>query len=514
LGQDGWGRALLAGTPAVASGNLLYALEWTQNQGPWVLAEDYGRLNGVLRYAQGSELDGWTLGVAAYRSQWNATDQVPLRAIQQGLIPRFGNIDPTDGGETARVIASGSWAKSDESGQTRASAWWQRYRLNLFSNFTYFTDPVNGDQFEQAEQRQAWGAEANRSLIAHWRGRPSVTTFGIQARQDRLDPVGLYLTNARTRYATVREDQVKQTSLGLYGENSLQWTRRLRTILGLRADAYRFDVRSDTPANSGKAGHEILSPKLAVVYAATATTELYGNIGRGFHSNDARGATTRVNPDPRDPGFGAAVEPVTPLARTVGGELGLRAEPLPGWRTTLALWRLDIASELLFIGDAGTTEASRPSERTGVEWTNFWQPAKGWAVDADFAWSKARFTDDDPAGNFIPGSIERTASVGLGYHGWADRYAELRLRYFGPRALVEDDAVRSPASTLVNLRLGWRPQPRVLLVLDVLNLLDAEVSDIDYFYASQLRGEPTPVADIHTHPAIPRTARLTAQFAL
>jgi outer membrane receptor protein involved in Fe transport len=514
VGQDGWGRVLLAGTPVVAEGNLLYALEWVQNDGPWTLPEDFRRINGVLRYARGSDASGWTLGLASYRSQWNATDQVPLRAIQQGLIPRFGHIDPTDGGETARTIAWGTWAQNDEAGQTRASAWWQRYRLNLFSNFTYFTDPVNGDQFEQAEQRKAWGVAASRSLVANWGGRASTTTFGLQARQDRIDPVALYLTTARVRYATVRADQVDQSSLALYVENALQWTRKLRTIVGLRADAYRFDVQSDNPANSGKATDDIVSPRLAVAYAAAPRLELYGNLGRGFHSNDARGATTRVNPDPRDPGFGSAVDPVTPLARTTGRELGLRAEPMPDWRTTLAVWRLDIASELLFIGDAGTTEASRPSKRTGAEWTNFWRMAKGWALDADLAWSKARFTDDEPAGSFIPGSIERTASVGLGYHGMADRYAEMRVRYFGPRALTEDDSVRSQASTLVNLRLGWKPVPRLLLALDVFNLFDREVSDIDYFYASQLRGEAAPVDDTHTHPALPRTLRVTAQIGL
>jgi outer membrane receptor protein involved in Fe transport len=514
LGQDGWGRGLLAGAPAFASGNLLYAVEWTQNNGPWTLPENFGRANGVLRYAQGTEANGWSLGVAAYRSQWNATDQVPLRAIQQGLITRFGHIDATDGGSTARTIASADWARSDESGQTRALAWWQRYRLNLFSNFTYFTDPVNGDQFEQADLRQAWGAIASRSVPGQWQGRGTVTTLGVQARQDRIEPVGLYLTTARARYATVREDQVNQSSVALYAENLLYWTPRLRTIVGLRADAYRFDIASDTPANSGAASDRVVSPKFAVVYAPAPRTELYANAGRGFHSNDARGATTRVNPDPRDPGFGAAVEAVTPLVSTMGRELGLRVEPASGWRSAVALWRLDMASELLFIGDAGTTEPSRPSTRTGVEWTNFWSPARGWALDADLAWSRARFTDADAAGDHIPGSIERAASVGLAYHGTADRFAELRLRYFGPRSLVENDSVRSPASTLVNLRLGWKPQPRVLLTLDVINLLDREVSDIDYYYASQLPGEATPVPDIHTHPAIPRTLHLSACFTL
>lgn len=509
VGQDGYRRTLLAGSPAFANGNLLYALEWNGNDGPWTNPEDYKRINGVLRYSQGSEANGWSLSALSYRSRWNSTDQVPQRAIDQGLISRFGSIDSTDGGSTARSIATGHWARSGEDSASRASLYWSRYRLNLFSNFSYFTDPVNGDQFEQSDRRNTYGFAASHTIYDKLSGLPSETRFGIESRRDRISPVGLYLTTARARHATIRQDSIDEDSFGIHIENTLRWTERLRSIIGLRADAYRFDVTSDTAANSGRSSDRIASPKFSLIYAATPKTEIYGNLGYGFHSNDARGVTTRVNPDSRDPAFGTAVDPVTPLVRAKGSELGLRAQPLPGWASAIALWQLDIDSELLFIGDAGTTEPSRPSRRRGLEWSNMWTPARGWVVDADFAWAKARFTDTDPAGDRIPGAISRTASIGLGMHGKTDRFAELRLRYFGPRPLVEDHSVRSSSSTIINLKLGWRPERRLLLSLDVINLFDRKVSDIDYFYDSQLRSEATPVADVHTHPAIPRTLRLT-----
>ncbi len=509
IGNDGYRRTLLAGSPAFADGNLLYALEWNGNDGPWVAPEDYNRVNGVLRYSQGSEANGWSLSGLSYRSRWNSTDQIPQRAINQGLVSRFGTIDASDGGSTARTIATGTWARSDEGSATRATIYWSSYRLNLFSNFTYFTDPVNGDQFEQADRRTTYGFAASHALYGSLFGLPSETQFGIESRRDRIRPVGLFLSSSRARYATIRQDNIDEDSVGIHVENTLRWTEQLRSIIGLRADAYRFDVASDTPANSGRSSDHIASPKFSLIYAPTARTEIYANLGYGFHSNDARGVTTTVNPDPRDPAFGTTVNPVTPLARAKGREVGLRTQPLPNWISALALWQLDLASELLFIGDAGTTEAGRPSRRTGVEWSNMWAPAKGWVVDGDFAWARARFTNFDPAGDRIPGAVGRTASIGIGMQGMADRFAELRLRYFGPRPLTEDQSVQSASSTTINLKLGWRPEKRLLLALDVINLFDRKVSDIDYFYESQLRGEAGPVADVHTHPALPRTLRLT-----
>jgi outer membrane receptor protein involved in Fe transport len=297
----------------------------------------------------------------------------------------------------------------------------------------------------------------------------------------------------------------------VYGESQVQWAEKFRSIVGLREDVYSFDVASDTPQNSGKVRASIGSPKVALVFGPWDKTEYYANVGYGFHSNDARGVAAKVNPDFRDPGFGGAVAAATPLVRAKGAELGLRSAIVPKLQTSLALWRLDLASELVFAGDAGTTEPSFPSRRTGIEWANAWTPTGRISVDADFADSRARYTaiDNSVPGNYIPGSIEKTASLGLAYDDHAKWSGGVRLRYFGPRPLIEDNSVRSPASTLVNLRLGYRIDRKTRLSLDVLNAFNARVSDIDYYYASQLRGEAAPVADVHTHPAEPRTLRLT-----
>src|SRR6185436_16364379 len=313
-------------------------------------------------------------------------------------------------------------------------------------------------------------------------------TLGAVVRHDRIRPA-LYTTSNTARLATVREDRVIQTSLGLYAENQTQWLDKLRTTAGWRHDFYAFDVTSDLAANSGRASANIGGPKAGAVFGPWAKTELYLNYGQGFHSNDARGATTRGNPDPRDPGFRGPGAPGTPLARTKGYEIGLRSTILRGLQTTLAFWRLDIASELLFVGDAATTEPSRPSRRQGVEWANEYRPLDWLVIDADLALSRARFTQPDPAGDTIPGSIERVFSAGVSVNDRGPWFGGVRLRYFGPRPLIEDDTVRSRSSMLTNLRVGYRYQKSTQLTLDVLNLFNRRASDIDYFYNSCLRQE-------------------------
>jgi outer membrane receptor protein involved in Fe transport len=221
-----------------------------------------------------------------------------------------------------------------------------------------------------------------------------------------------------------------------------------------------------------------------------------------------------VNPDPRDPGFLGPVAPVTPLAGTVGYELGLRSAPFAGFQTTLAVWRLDLDSELLFVGDAGTTEPSRPSRRQGVEWYAYYSPVRWFAADLMAAWTQARFTDPDPVGDRIPGAIESAAAGGITLFPYRNWFGSLRFRYFGARPLVEDNSVRSSTSLIWNLRGGYQVTNNWQVALDVINLFNAKVSDIEYFYESRLPLEPGPVADIHLHPAVPRTVRLAVKYAM
>jgi len=504
-GSFGYQRVLGAAAPKIGAGNLLAAVELFHHDGPWTTPEHYRKLNAVLRYSQETANNGINFTAMAYQADWNATDQAPQRAIASGLLDRYGAMDPSDGGETHRYSLSASWRQSVGSSLTKANAYLIDSALNLYSNFTYLLDdPVNGDQFEQADRRLTGGGEISHSWLGKIGGKDTEHLVGLQLRNDHIRNVGLYATQNRQRLATTRADHVEQASWSAYYQNSLQWAEKFRSIAGLRGDFQRYQVSSSLAANSGDTADHILSPKLSLVFGPWHSAEYYLNLGYGFHSNDARGTVISVDPKTQ-----AAVERVSPLVRAKGSELGVRTVLLPGWQSALSLWHLDIDSELLFVGDAGTTEPSRPTRREGIEWANHWQPLDGVVFDADLALSRARFSDDDPAGNRIPGAIEKTLSAGLVIgrtNGW---FGGARLRYFGPRPLIEDGSVRSPASTLVNARLGYKFSKQWRTTLDVYNLFNRKVSDIDYYYVSRLNGEAAGgVTDIHTHPAEPRSLRL------
>ncbi|MEP7304467.1 MAG: TonB-dependent receptor [Acidobacteriota bacterium] len=433
-----------------------------------------------------------------------------MRAIDQGLINRFGALDPSDGGDTYRYSGTVEWQRARNNATTKVVAYGIGYDLNLFSNFTFFLDdPVHGDQFHQADHRFVSGAKASYKRLDHWRAREMQNTIGLQVRNDDITKVGLHHTEARQLLDTVRQDGVRQTSGAGYAQNEVAWTPWLRTLAGVRLDGYRFRVDASDPENGGVKRAAIASPKGGVVVGPFKGTEFYVDAGLGFHSNDARGATIT-----RDPGTGEAVDPVTPLVRARGVEVGVRTVAIPHLQTSVAVWTLGVASELLFVGDAGTTEASRPSRRYGIELANYYAPRPWLTLDGDVSWSRAQFTDVDPVGDQIPGSVETVVSAGATLDSLHDLFGSIRLRYFGPRALLEDGSVRSRATSLINLQVGYKLTRNLKLGVDVFNLLNARNSDIDYYYASRLPGEPADgVNDIHLHPTLPRTARLSLTVA-
>ena len=504
LGQNGYARTFLAASPQLGDGNLLYALELFRNDGPFTVGDDFRKRNGVLRYSHGAQDNGFNVTLMAYEASWHATDQIPLRAVQAGSLGRFDAIDQTDGGQASRYSLSGQWRRSTERGSSTVSAYIARSQLNLFSNFSYFLDdPVNGDQFAQPDRRTSVGINASHTWPSKVLGRASETTVGVQFQNDVIDNE-LFNSVARQRTSTTRSDHIVQGSLGLYLENSTQWTDKFRTVAGLRADSYRFDVASSNPANSGNASDAIVSPKLNLVFGPWNKTEFYASAGTGFHSNDARGTTITV-----DPKSGAAVDKVSPLVRSRGLELGVRSELIAGLQSSLSVYQLELDSELLFVGDAGTTEAGRPSKRIGFEFSNYYKPNRWLTIDADVAFAQARFRDANPAGDRIPGAVEGVASLALAVDKVGPYFGALQLRYFGPRPLTEDNSVRSQSTATLNGRIGYKFSPKLKIELEGFNLTDRKDSAIDYYYASQLKGEGAAVDDIHFHPIESRSFRLT-----
>jgi len=489
VGANGYARTALAASKEMDDGVLTYALEALHNDGPYTHPDDYQKLNGVLRYSRGYANNGWSVTAMAYRGRWNATDQVPARAVAAGLLDRFDAVDTTDGGEAKRFSLSGVWRRTGQDSASKVSAYIIRNQLDLWSDFTYFMDdPVNGDQFAQPDRRVTSGVNATHSWHVH-RGETATSDVivGVEAQNDNIFN-GLYRTAARRTLAVTRADHIVETSAGAFIENATRWNNWFRTTLGLRADDYRFRVRSSRVDSSDS----LASPSANVVFGPWRRTEFYVNYGEGFHSNDARGIMAA-------PG----------LVRSRGKELGLRTEAMPKMQTAISLYRLDFDSELTYVGDAGTTEAGPPSRRTGIEFSNYYKPYKWLSIDFDAGYAHARSRGVAPGQDRIPEAIEGVGQLALTVSQLGAWEGALRLRYFGPRPLVADDSVRSRASTTLNGRLGYRVNRDLRLELEGFNLANRRASAIDYYYASQLRGETTPREDVHFHPIEARSFRLT-----
>jgi outer membrane receptor protein involved in Fe transport len=507
FGEDSYARGLLAGSTAVAGGDLLFGVEYGRTDGPWQLEEDLRRVNALVKYSRGESGDGWSLTASAYDGEWTSTDQIPERAVRSGVLDRFGFVDPANGGDSHRYALGFDVAKPVGAWNLEANAYALDYQLDLFSNFTYASNPVDGDQFEQFDDRKAYGLHAEISRATDFGGLRGQLKFGLESRLDDIGRVGLYLTDDRIRLTTVRADSVDRLGVGLFVEQQIEATEWLRVIAGLRHDHAEFDVSSDTQENSGSVSDSITSPKLSLVFGPWAETELFVNAGRGFHENDARGTTITV--DPAD-GVTAA-DRVKPMVRASGAEIGVRTALVPYTQLALTAWTLDLDSELLYVGDAGATEANRASERRGVELGVYVTPRDWLTLDADLAWSRARFSESDPAGDFIPGAVERVASLGVAVQHPSGWFGGARFRHFGEAPLIEDARSFSDPTTLVNLEAGRRIGKRLSIALAAYNVFGSDDNDITYFYESQLPGEVSPVEDRHFHPVEPRTLRMTIE---
>lgn len=493
-GEHAFGRLLGVSD---LGGHGLLGLDAATGDGPWESRERLRRASLLGRFDLGR---GWSVSTLAYGARWTSTDQIPLRAVQSGDISRLGFIDPTDGGRTGRLILSARRLADD--GDLVVYA--QKYRLNLWSNFTYFLDdPVNGDQFEQAEDRWIYGVATSHA----WRpwGPDWTLRAGLETRYDDIGRIGLYRTRARQVLSTDRQDRVREWSGAAWGD--ARWrTGPWRATFGLRGEDIDVDVASSQALNSGRKNGAILSPKLTLAYRLSPQVELYADAGRGYHSSDARGVVQHVAPVTLEP-----VDPAPLFSRATGAELGARFEQ-GGFSATAALWALKLASELVYQGDSGDTASTSATTRTGLELLVNWVVRPG--IDLDFAGAvtHARYDDSAAGGDRIPNALEYVVTAGATVRLSVDSRLELTVRRLGPAPLIETNAARSRPATVANLSYSYSLGPATLS-LALFNLFDSRDNDITYFYASRLPGEPAEgVDDYHVHPVEPRELRAGLRY--
>jgi len=509
-GSFNYERSLVADSFKMGGGNLLFALEFFHEDGPWDVPEDYRRYNGLVKYSQGDRDQGWSIESLAMHGKWDATNQIAARAVTEGLIDRYGSLNPTDGGNTERYSLVAEVHQRDDEGETKLEAFGNWYDMQLWNDFTYdLNNPLDGDQFEQQDWRIYGGFQGSHIFKGGLLGRSSDTTIGLQLRSDDIR-TGLFDTEDRQLLSTVETDHIIESSAGFYVENRTQWLDKFRTEGALREDFFNFHVRSDIPENSGDVDSSIFSPKLNLVFGPWYETEFYLSGGYGYHSNDARGITSTVSPGTLLPSSG-----VTPLARAKGAEVGTRTGLLPGLQSTLSLFLLDLGSEEVFDGDTAETVPSGPTRRIGLEWGNYYKVSPWLTLDGDYSISRARFTDHEAAGDYVPESIVDVLQAGVTVHDVPVKglFAGIRARYFGPRPLTQDGSVYSNSSTILNAQVGYNFNKNTTLKADLLNIGNAKTDDIEYYYVSRLPGEPAGgVAGIHSHPSEPFEFRITLEY--
>lgn len=492
-GSYGWRRIAAGGTLRdLGSGDLTLVGQAKLYDGPWQEPERLRHYSGFAKYRTPTGAGTLEVSLHAYRATWQPTEQIPERIIGTPLCPNvFCSPDASARGETTRIVGNITVSQPT----WRANAYVQFYDWRMFSNPTYADPDGASAQIEQFDRRWVSGFGGQKQ----WEPMPTLTIMvGTENRYDRIGNVGVNRSANRRFLASLGHYRVEELSGALYGEAIWRPLPGLRLTGGLRGDLYHYSVRAGDAAaaaiGTGSGSDTILSPKASLAYAVSTHLEVYANWGRGFHSNDVRGA---VN----------VATPVPVLVRGTGKELGARLQ-WAGVSLTATYWWLEVASELRFVGDSNAVEPSGASRRHGCEIVAFWRPLSWLALDANYTASHARYDN----GDHIPNAFENAASAGVAIirDPWE---ASIRVRHLGPSPLVEDNSLRDRGSTVVNARAAWKGQ-RIELFGEVLNVFDSRDKDIAYFYASYLPAfDPGgPVEGRLSRVVEPRTLRIGAKF--
>lgn len=495
-GSFGTYRALAMARAPIPGERSFFAAEVYSSDGPFDHPQGLKRYNLLWK----SELaqtghSRLTLLATSFASGWNASGQIPLREVQAERLSRFGAIDPTEGGSTERHNLSLTYSADPQPGQSfLAQAYLFRYRLALFSNFTFFDrNPLLGDGIEQDDARLTFGGQA-RQRWEHAAGttRTLATTLGLQWRNDDIT-LALRRQRQRKRLGDTNLVDIRETNLAAYlQEEFLPW-EWLRLVVGVRADHFLFTVddkqevtSSSASATSGTLQKAIASPKASVIVSPSDHAEVFLNFGQGFHSNDARAVVRQQ---------GASV-----LPKATGVEVGLRHRGLNGrLETTVAGWGLDLEREFVFAGDEGTTEEKPRSRRAGVDVGERLRLFNWLWADIDVTLAQAKFRD---SGGAVPLAPNQVISGSLTAWHLSGARGSLRIRSVGRRNGTEDRNVPLEGYTVVDLLTGYRKGAWELGVT-VENLFNTAWREAQFVFPSRLAGEPASVQDIHFTPGSP-----------
>ena len=491
VGSYGWGRLAAGGTAhGVAGGDLTLVGQLKVYDGPWEQPEELRHASGFAKWEGRTGLGLLELSAHRYHGEWKPTEQIPERIVGSAVCADvFCSPDPTATGRTDRWIVNAKLSGDSWRGALNA----QVYDWDMYSNPTYANADGSSAQIHQFDRRWVLGLTAEKT----WALSPNLALrVGTEDRYDDIGTVGVVHTEDRAFINSLGLYSVTEASAALWGEATWTPTERLRLIGGLRGDYYRASIDARDPEaaaiGTGDVDDAIVSPKFSAAYKLRDDLELYGNYGRGFHSNDARGAVTST--------------PVPLLVPGTGYEAGARFQRGP-FSLTATYWWLDVDSELRFVGDSNAVEPTGASARRGYELVAFWRPLPWLAIDGSYVGSHARYDN----GDHIPNAFESAGSFGISAVGsrWE---GSLRVRHLGPSPLIEDDSVRDPGSTVVNLRGAYK-MSHLQLYAEVLNIFDSRDKDIAYFYESYIPSfDPAPTEGRLSRVVEPLTVRVGAKY--
>jgi hypothetical protein len=514
FGKNSYYRDLIANSSCLGQGTLLYAFDAEYFNGPWQTPENSRLFKGILRYTMGDEDDGLRLTAWGYSAVGRSHDGIALGAVQAGLISRFGSTDPFEGISTYRYQGNLQWWHKNDAGDlTKANLYYVNYAFGIYLNETGdLQDPVNGDTVHEFEHRSTFGGNVEESWNSRLFGDCVRNTVGLQVRNDNTPHVGDEHVVARNLLNILDEASIQESSVGLYMQNEVKWGPKVRTVLGLRGDYFHWHVNDFVlPENSGKTESKLIEPKGSLILGPWSDTEFYLNGGYGFHSNDAL-SIFAVDAAPLVPiSQGGTLStgnmPGSPLARTRGSEVGMKTQAIPYLTTTMALWYLRLASELVYDSSARMSVPRGASERYGFEWSNTYR-LNGWLTfDADYAASQAHFLEPDPAtgGNKVDQAVQSVVSAGPSVRLPSGYFANLRFRYIGPRDLNSNGIPSSRATQEFDLSLGYESL-RFSTGVVFLNLFNNNGTENDFAGDSAVNGVPFPNGD-QFHPLQPFQAR-------
>ena len=463
-------------SPRLGPVQSLIANEVYFTDGPFKHGENFVKYNFfgkfTLKPSTTSKLSLWT---SLYTGDWDASGQIPLRAVRSGRLDRFGSLDPTEGGRSDRENLNLIYTANPNPEESWfVQLYFSRYRLRMFSNFTFFSgDPVQGDGIEQLDSRVLFGGRAHYHRVWTLGSLPLESTFGFETRNDNAD-VGLFRQQRRQRFVTTQKAEIWENAFSGYTQHELFVREWLRFIVGLRGDVFVFDVDDRSPR---EATDGIVSPKASLIVSPFINpaslwhqTDLFLNFGMGYHSNDARDAV--------QPGGSG-------LARSTGAEIGARTRLYNRVELASSLWWLDLGSELVFVGDEGTTEQRGPTRRWGVDFEIRAEVLPWLLLDYDLTYSDPRFRITGEAIALAPTLL---MNGGLTAYPIENFSAALRVRFLDDRAANEDRSVIARGYALIDLlvRYRWR---NIEVSLDVLNLADTNWRETQFATDSCLRHE-------------------------